>query len=257
MSIPKIIFIVPYRNRKYQKIHFSIYMKYLLEDYNTNDYKIYYSFQNDERPFNRGATKNIGFLALKNKYPDDYKNFTFVFNDIDTLPYQKNFLDYETKKGVIKHFYGFTYALGGIFSINGEDFEKLGGFPNNWGWGFEDNEINDRAVKNNIIINRNVFFPINSEKILQINTEFFRKINNNENINYFKKNLNETFNNIYNLDYTIINENNNEYLIIINNFITTNNPYNSKYFDHDLRTGSKIKVDLAKYKNVDRKWKMF
>jgi hypothetical protein len=61
--IPKRVFIVPYRNRKQQKFFFSKYMTYLLED--TNDYEIYFSHQSDKRSFNRGATKNIGFLALK------------------------------------------------------------------------------------------------------------------------------------------------------------------------------------------------
>tara|TARA_Y100000816_G_scaffold287381_1_gene270008 strand:+ start:1234 stop:2010 length:777 start_codon:yes stop_codon:yes gene_type:complete len=256
MNIPKIIFIIPYRNRENEKIHFSNYMKYVLEDYNKNDYELYYSFQNDTRPFNRGATKNIAFIALRKKYLNHYKNITFVFNDVDTLPYEKNLLNYITQKGRIKHFYGFTFALGGIVSITGADFEKIGGFPNNWGWGFEDNELNDRALNNNIIIDRNNFFEIGSNKILHIKDKPIRKINNNENLRYFKKILNETYHNINNLTYTINNNDTNEFIINITNFNTLYSFNNSNYFEHDVSKTNKIPVNIKKYKSVDNRWKM-
>jgi len=119
-KIPKIVFIVPYRNRPQHKYFFTNYMTSILKDSDV-DYEIYISHQCDARSFNRGATKNIGFISVKNKYPEDYKNITFVFNDIDTLPFA-NIFNYETTHGVVKHFYGFNYALGGIVSITGGDW---------------------------------------------------------------------------------------------------------------------------------------
>jgi len=122
---PKLVFIIPYRNRKEHKHFFLKYMDYLLEDWEKNDYQIFFIHQNDQRDFNRGALKNIGLYVIRTLYPNHYKKITIVFNDVDSLPYRKNLLNYETKKGTIKHFFGTKKTLGGIFSINAEDFEKI------------------------------------------------------------------------------------------------------------------------------------
>ena len=163
--IPKRIFIVPYRNRIQHKFFFSKYMSFILED--KEDYEIFFSHQCDARTFNRGAVKNIGFIAAKNKYPEHYKDITFIFNDVDTIPFHKIF-DYETTHGVVKHYYGFKYALGGIVVMKGGDFEKTNGFPGFWGWGMEDNVLQRRCQAVGLHIDRSVFYNIGSPEILQL-----------------------------------------------------------------------------------------
>jgi hypothetical protein len=264
-TIPKLIFIVPYRDREKQKQHFSIYMKYIMEDIPTDDYEIYYSHQTDNRKFNRGATKNIGFLSMKEKYPNDYKNITFVFNDIDILPAVKNTFNYITVPGVVKHFYGFEFALGGIFSINGGDFEKCNGFPNNWGWGLEDNALNDRAIQNSLIINRSQFYPINSTNIIHLYDNPDRIISSREPLSYINKQLNDNLDSINYLTYSIINHTNaeetgnnkvtsikqNEFIINIHTFKTLINESSSIYYTQNLALTSTI--DPHKYNRVIRR----
>jgi hypothetical protein len=264
MNIPKIIFIVPYRNREYEKVHFSIYMKYLMEDYSDNDYAIYYGHQNDNRPFNRGATKNIGFLVLKKLYPEHYKNITFVFNDIDTLPFKKNLLNYKTTLGNVKHFYGFNFALGGIVSITGEDFEKCNGYINNWGWGLEDNALNDSVLKNNIKIDRNQFYPLKSKEFMQIFDSVDRIVNNNDPGRYINKNFKDNLLTITNLDYNIEcnyeeynKELSNQFIININNFFTLIDPAKEKFYTQNIKTNPKLKSGKLERIERNKQWNMF
>ena len=173
-----------------------------MENYPQGYYKIYYIQQNHEKPFNRGAMKNIGFLMVKNKYPYDYKNITLVFNDVDTVPVAKTTIpDYSTKRGIVKHYYGYRHVLGGIVSILAGDFEAINGFPNYYSWGFEDNEINDRFIKNKYTIDRSVFYPITDNiNIIQLKQPPIRITNSGEFDRFIRK-VNEGINTIYNLTF--------------------------------------------------------
>lgn len=162
---PKRVFIVPYRDRIQQKFFFCKQMEFILEG--KDDYEILFVHQCDARNFNRGAMKNIGFLAIKEKYPDSYKDISFIFNDVDTLPFHKLF-DYETTEGVVKHYYGFDTALGGIVVVKGSDFELINGYPNYWGWGMEDASLQKRCFAYGLQIDRSNFYTIGSPEILQL-----------------------------------------------------------------------------------------
>jgi hypothetical protein len=178
VKIPKIIIIVPYRDREVHRSAFVKIMPEILEDLN---YNIFFIHQNDKRPFNRGAIKNIGFLYVKKKYPLDYDNITLIFHDIDNMPWKKSQFSYETKLGEVNHFYGFTHTLGGILAIKGRDFELINGFPNIWTWGLEDNILKKRCDKNNIIIKRDEFIDLkkNSHDMINLWHGVDRFISNN------------------------------------------------------------------------------
>jgi hypothetical protein len=210
------------------------------------DYEIYFSHQSDDRPFNRGATKNIGFLAMKSKYPNDYKNITFIFNDVDTMPFT-NMFSYETTPGVVKHYYGFTYALGGIVVMKGEDFERINGYPCYWGWGNEDNCLQTRCLKNKISIDRSEFFHIGNPNILQLFDGISRLINKTD----AWRSVNDTgldgLSTISQLDFTIDTQSNNAndnlyvissnkiFYVNIKTFTTVVTSSTETYHKYDLR----------------------
>jgi len=155
-------------------------MKTILEDYPSGETVILYVHQVDQRSFNRGAMKNIGFLYVKEKYPNNYEHITLVFNDVDTMPYTKGFIHYETTLGNVKHFYGYAFTLGGIVSIKGADFEKTNGFPNYWAWGYEDNAFQRRVQQAGLHIDRSQFYPILDKNILQLKDGITRVVNRGE-----------------------------------------------------------------------------
>lgn len=266
-QIPKIVFIVPYRNRLQQKFFFSNYLTSILDLYlgandneNENDkktsktYEIYFSHQCDNRTFNRGATKNIGFLAIKQKYPDDYKDITFVFNDIDTIPFS-NIIDFQTTHGIVKHFYGFEYALGGIVSITGSDFEATNGYPNFWGWGMEDTVLQHRCQRIGLHINRDQFFPIGSPEILHLFDGVSRLINVNDSARANTDNGYDGIRTIHNLRYNIdvesMNPLDNIHMVDSNNILMINiETFNTSVdLEYEKQRGNFLKYDLRENPN--------
>jgi len=243
-QIPKRVFIVPYRNRIQHKFFFSKYMSFLLED--NKDYEIYFSHQCDARTFNRGAVKNIGFLAVKNKYPEHYKDITFIFNDIDTVPFYKIF-DYQTTHGVVKHYYGFKYALGGIVVMKGADFERINGYPCYWGWGMEDSTLQKRCERHGLFIDRTNFYEIGKPQILQLFDGVSRIISKQDPWRSEKDDGVDGLRTITKLNFTIdalsTNPNDNifsfedsqTFYINIKTFFTRLQYENDEYFNYDLR----------------------
>jgi hypothetical protein len=232
--IPKMAFIIPYRDRKEHQAFYSNHMKNILEDYNKTDYEIYYIHQCDTRDFNRGAMKNIGFLTIKEKYPDNYKNITLVFNDVDIMPKTKGLFDYDTTMGNIKHFYGFNFTLGGLFSIKGGDYEKIGGFPNFWSWGYEDNLLQLRALAAGLNIDLSQFYPIMDSNIIHLNDGLIRTINKSE-FDKYVGNTSEGWHSITNVSKEFDESTG---FVNIFKFDAGSEPNSSENKTYDLRNGS-------------------
>ena len=254
-KVPSKIFIVPYRDRVQHKFFFSKYMTFLLEEEEPGDYEIYFSHQADNRPFNRGATKNIGFLAMKLKYPNDYQNINFIFNDVDTMPFNKIF-DYSTTFGVVQHLYGFPFALGGIVIFKGADFERINGYPNYWGWGKEDNVLQQRCIKNRLEIDRSQFYPLGDQHILQLFEGIKRVVTTDSHATAVNDNGVDGLRTLFGIKHNITHESSspadnvnvveNEYINVINiqTFHCLTTPDQHKIESYDLREVLNKKKDM-------------
>jgi hypothetical protein len=152
------------------------------------------------------------------------------------MPYTKNFFNYETVNGVVKHFYGYEFALGGIVSIKGSDFEKILGFPNLWTWGYEDNLLQKRVLAANLIIDRSQFYPLMDKNVFQMKDGLFRIVNRKE-YDRAMANTKEGIQSIRDLKYTIEKIDNIYSDINIIKFSTEIIPDIKDNKVHDLRSG--------------------
>jgi hypothetical protein len=135
--------------------------------------------------------------------------------------------------GSVKHFYGFNFTLGGIVSIKGEDFEKIGGFPNFWSWGYEDNVLQQRVMNARLVIDRRQFYEIGNPAIIYDLDGPIREVNSGEFRRFLQK-TNEGLHSITDLEY---NNNSQTGFIDIFKFSTGHNPDLSKYSNYDLHNG--------------------
>jgi len=114
--------------------------------------------------FNLGRLKNIGFHISKEENKDE-DNAYYVLSDVDLLPSYELLPKYLEYPKTVIHLgnEGTRYNennsdpkfLGGVISVNENDFMKVNGYPNNfWGWGGEDNALSWRLNKNKIKIEK-------------------------------------------------------------------------------------------------------
>ena len=145
------------------------YHIYIIEqESDRNDYNSlsdeYKQIDSKMAKFNLGRIKNIGF-QIASKDNKDIDNHYYILSDVDLIPSMdllKDYLRYP-KKPIHLANRGTRYNLdgknedflGGVLSINKEDFTKSNGYPNNfWGWGGEDDVLSSRLRLKNIDIDK-------------------------------------------------------------------------------------------------------
>jgi predicted glycosyltransferase involved in capsule biosynthesis len=209
--------IVPYRNREMHLKKFIPHMNNFLK--NKINYKLVIVEQNNDKPFNRAKLLNVGFL-------ENQESNYFCFHDIDMLPTDEN-CNYAFVDGVCKLSYyvsQFNFIprpdteLGGVTLIDKQNFIKVNGYSNEyWGWGVEDEDFATRCKI------KNVSFSVRKGKYLSL----FHKPNGDtygavasvftiKNREYYKSLNNNLFDSgINNIDYKIIEKNENNDFILI------------------------------------------
>jgi predicted glycosyltransferase involved in capsule biosynthesis len=209
--------IVPYRNREMHLKKFIPHMNNFLK--NKINYKLVIVEQNNDKPFNRAKLLNVGFL-------ENQESNYFCFHDIDMLPTDEN-CNYAFVDGVCKLSYyvsQFNFIprpdteLGGVTLIDKQNFIKVNGYSNEyWGWGVEDEDFATRCKI------KNVSFSVRKGRYLSL----FHKPNGDtygdtpsvctiKNREYYKSLNNNLFDSgINNIDYKIIEKNENNDFILI------------------------------------------
>ena len=150
----KLGIIVPYRARE---IHLETFKKKMTQYLNARkmNYEIIVVHQDDAKLFNRGMLLNIGF-KIAESYECDY----VVFHDVDMIPLIVDYsysdiplhlaTDFKGSEGEPKREL-FEEYFGGVTLFPMEDFRKIDGYSNKyWGWGFEDDDLRYRCIKNDV-----------------------------------------------------------------------------------------------------------
>ena len=189
-----------------------------------NNVHIFIAEQNDTEPFNRGRSRNIAFDVCNKHLCNNLTNV--IFEDVDTWPKTtsiiQKILNHNNDNEVL-HVYGEYIALTGIWVASKEILIKSNGFPNDFiYWGQEDDVIFNRIKDIGITISKpyHRYAMYDSQNInpdIDEDTKHDRKITNMNHEKLKRWRSNPT--GISNLDYTI-------------KYITYNKLLKNLYYNH-------------------------
>jgi hypothetical protein len=148
----RLAIIVPYRDRPDHLRQFIPHMRRFLGEARL-DYTIHIVEQAAGKPFNRGATLNIGF-----KLAELFADYV-CFHDVDYLPIKADYSPVDcptlliSKGTMLKE--DLNTFFGAVVALPKADFIKANGYPNAyWHWGYEDRELRDRCIMSGFTVKR-------------------------------------------------------------------------------------------------------
>lgn len=175
----KVGIIVPFRNRwEHYNIFIPHIQEYLLsKGYN---YSLIVVEQDNATSFNRGKLCNIGFLEAKKQ-----KCTHIVFHDIDMLPIDIDYSYSNHPVHLLSEDIPFESYFGGVTLFPIDQFEQINGFSNlYWGWGFEDDDLRYRCIKNKLNLNpvKEYYIPPPEKTLIFNGFDSYATLENNINV---------------------------------------------------------------------------
>lgn len=157
----KLGIIVPYRNRFEHLEEFKKSITKYLNDTGHTNHVIIIVEQDDAKLFNRGMLCNIGFMESQ-KQNCDY----VIIHDVDMIPIVVDYSYSNKPIHLATDNIPFESYFGGMTLFPSNLFLKINGFSNlYWGWGFEDDDLRYRCVKNNIPFETHIIEKITETKL--------------------------------------------------------------------------------------------
>lgn len=153
-----IALIIPYRNRETQLRLFLRHIHPFMKNQLLN-YRIFVIEMVKDTVFNRGALFNAGFIQAKKFGLFD----CIILHDVDLLPedrrnnYTCTKMPLHLAAAIDKFRYRQPYPtyFGGAVAINSSQYQAINGFSNLfYGWGGEDDDLNNRVLHNNMTVKR-------------------------------------------------------------------------------------------------------
>ena len=175
----KVGIVIPFRNRWE---HYTLFRSHIEEYLSKNkyNYSLIFVEQDNAKSFNRGKLCNIGFLEAKKQ-----KCTHVVFHDVDMIPIDVDYSYSPHPIHLVSEELPFNSYFGGITLFPIDQFEKINGFSNlYWGWGFEDDDLRYRCIKNDLdLIPEFENYIPKREKVLVFNgVDSFATMRNNINM---------------------------------------------------------------------------